>query len=276
MTKPAHGLWIDDAPREVAKPDYWAKLKDHGISVAAVMLESVSAGFDPRYTLAELGVLGNLARRADIELVLTVWPEPRPHYLAQLVEKIPPILRASGATALEFDAESNFTRKRVAGFKNLEEAAEATAQVLIKFRDLAIRSELTTFTMHSENSKSAQLADDVDRLLPQAYSVRNRKDAKGDPLTIEWGGAYGPGAMQRLTLNRALEVPRKENGKPELSCGLAAYDQEWPGHTGEDAMRVAYEAALTYSPKEIRWWSSKWVVGGVAKAYASRFLRSIA
>lgn len=275
-TKPAHGLWIDDAPRLVLTNEYLDRFREHGFSVGAVMLETVKAGFDPKWSLEEIGRIGEKLRGHDIELVLTVWPEPRVEYLAQMVERLPQYLRASGAAALEFDAESNYTRRKVVGFRNIDEASDAIVKVVRKFQtDLDVRSELTTFTMHEELGPRATLADDVDRTLGQGYSVRHRKDAEGRDFEVPWEGhAYSPGTMQRTTFDRALRVPKK-NGKPTLACGLAAYDQEWPGHTGEEAMTVAYEEALRYQPKEVRWWSSKWVIGAMSRPYASRFFRRL-
>ncbi len=58
--------------------------------------------------------------------------------------------------------------------------------------------ELTTFTYHAENSKNAKLAPQMDRLLPQAYSVRHRNNE-----TIDWGDSLGPGRHQTLAISRA-------------------------------------------------------------------------
>lgn len=275
MGTTAHGLWIDDPPRVVLTEAYWARLRELGFTVAALMLESVTPGFDPRYSVADLQRLGELARAHDVELVLTVWPEPRAEYLLQLRQRLPALVRAAGAAALEFDAESNWIGGKVVGFRKLSDAADALVVVVVELRkELDVRSELTTFTMHGENGRHATLADDVDRVLGQGYSVRHRKDAEGRPFDVPWDHAYGPGRMQRLTFDRSLQIPRK-NGKPAISCGLAAYDQEWPEHTGEEAMRVAYREALRYQPKEVRWWSSKWVIGALSRPYAVRFFREL-
>jgi hypothetical protein len=274
MTKPSIGLWIDDPPKLVNDPAYWKKLKEHGVSTAAVMLETVRGGFDPVYSLKQIKSLGELARAQDIELVLTVWPEPRKQYLEDLDARIGVYLEESGAAALEFDAESNWTRGKVEGYPNLDRAGDAFVEVFQRIcGKIDVRTELTTFTMHTENSRSADVAPHVDRLLPQAYSVRHRNGPKGD-YEVPWDDNYGPGPMQKLTLDRALTV-KGAPVKPKVSCGLAAYDQVWPGKKGEDAMLAAYEAALKYDPVEIRLWSSKWVLGVKANGYAARFLLSL-
>lgn len=271
-----HGLWIDCAPRTVMTEDYLRRFHALGFRTGAVMLESITQGFDPKWKLAELGKLGEMFRKLDIELVLTVWPEPNVNYVNELRTKLPALLKASGAAALESDAEGNYIRKKLVGYRTMNDASNAFVEVL---REAAleqdVRSELTTFTMHEENGAKATLADDVDRVLGQAYSVRNRNGADGKPFSVPWDHQYGPGAMQRLTLGRSMQIPKK-NGKPNVSCGLAAYDQEWPGHKGDEAMDVAYQAALKFNPKEIRWWSSKWVVGHLARPYAVRFFERLA
>ena len=40
-------------------------------------------------------------------------------------------------------------------------------------------------------------------------------------------------------------------------------------------MRVAYDAALQYDPVEVRFWSSKWILGIRSNGYASRFIKSL-
>jgi hypothetical protein len=277
MTKPAHGLWIDDPARMVMSDPYWVLFRDLGFSVAALFLDSFTPGFDVRYTDAELAAIGERLRAADVELVITVCPEPRVEYIAQMRQRLPRIIRLCGAAALEYDAESNWMTKKVVGFRSLAEAAEAVDLVGREFQtQLDVRSELTTFTEHNENGPRATLADDVDRVVPQGYSVRNRKDAHGRPIEIPFTGhVYSPGAMQKRTFDKAMLIPKK-NGKPAISCGLAAYDQLWPGKTVTQAMRIAYDESLRYSPKEVRWWSSKWVIGGQAKLPVTQFFRDLA
>jgi hypothetical protein len=82
--------------------------------------------------------------------------------------------------------------------------------------------------------------------------------------------------MQKLTMDKAKTVPGVGTPSgPRLSCGLAAYDQVWPGKSGEAAMQAAWDAAMQHNPIEIRYWSSKWVFGSRRNGYASRFLRSL-
>lgn len=259
------GLWIDDPLRKVLQPSYWDSVVEHNVQVAALMIEDVGKGFDLSYKVDSLVLIRNMAFARDIELVLTTWPEPRRRYMEEFRQEIPKLLEASGASALEFDTEGNWKKNRVRGFKNLTSAGEHLVKMVKGIsRESAVRLELTTYPYHVENSRAAELAPHVHRLLPQAYSVRNRSTGK-----VPWDTRFAPGGMQCLTLDRARQVG------PKLSCGLAAYDQTWPKHSGEEAMRTAWEAAMKYNPLEIRFWSSKWVLGIRRNGYASRFLKSL-
>lgn len=258
------GMWLDDPASHIQKAPFWDELKRHGISTAAIMLEGVGNGFDPKFTVEDLETIGKLARERDIEIVLTCWPQPNKSYLEEFEAEIGKFLVACGAAGLECDLESNWTSRQVVGFKNLDKAGDEVVLILDRLsKKYDVRIEATTFTEHAENSLRADVASHAHRLLPQAYSVRNRSSG-----TILWDGPYGPENMQIRTLDRALQVP----GVQKLSCGLAAYDQVWPGKTGEEAMQKAYEAALKYNPEEIRLWSSKWVIGIKKNGYASRWL----
>lgn len=258
------GLWLDDPPSEIKKAAFWNELKRHGISTAAIMLEGLGNDFDVKFTIADLQKIGKLARERDIEIVLTCWPQPTQKYLNELEENIGRYLEACGASGLECDLEGNWKTTEVKGFPNLDKAGDRLVEILDGVRaKYDVRIEVTTFPGHTENTSRADVAGHADRLLPQGYSVRNRTSGP-----VDWDGRYGPGNMQRLTMDGAISVPND----PKLSCGLAAYDQVWPGKKGEEAMQKAYEAALAYKPVEIRLWSSKWVIGIKKNGYASRWL----
>lgn len=266
------GIWIDDPVKDVLKPEFWDTMVSLDLSVGAIMVERLGGGFDEIYNNETLAKIRKLARERDIELVLTVWPEPDKAWLGEFEQKMPAMLAASGAAALEFDLEGNWLKKQVRGFPNIDKAGDRFVEIFEKVvKPLDVRTEITTYPFHLENNRAADVAPHADRLLPQAYSVRSRSTG-----VIDWGGPYGPGAMQRLTLDRAQTVPGVGAlDGPLLSCGLAAYDQEWPGRTGEDAMEVAFRAAMKYVPLEIRFWSSKWVFGIKDNGYAKRFLKSL-
>lgn len=265
-----HGVWIDDPAASLRKPAYWNLIAEHGFRTAALMLETSETGFDPKYSLDDLRAARSMAFDRDIEIALTVWCEPNPKWIAEFKKNIGGYLKASGASALENDAEHNWHRERVKGFANLDKAGDALVEAWDAVSaDNDVRIEATTFTFHTENSERADIAPHAHRLLPQGYSVRNRSEG-----VIEIDGAYGPGRMQKLTFDRAKAICAKPGG-PRLSCGLAAYDQVWPNVLPEDAMQIAYDAAMAYDPIEIRYWSSKWIFGNRKNGYASRFFKRL-
>ncbi len=272
MTKPMHGIWIDDPVRDVLTGDFWDKMVDHGLSTGAIMLEGLGDGFDSSYSVETLQKIKALALARDIEVVLTTWPEPNQKYMKDFEEQIEDLLDAAGATALEFDLEGNWLPIKVSGYANLDVAGDAFVAMFQRVSArLDVRTECTTYPFHTENNKMADVAPHCDRLLPQAYSVSERSDRE-----VPWDSAYGPGRMQVLTMDRALAVRGVgTTSGPLISCGLAAYEQRFGGRAPEEAMRVAYLAACHYEPVEVRWWSSKHVFGVKANPYASKFIKSI-
>lgn len=276
MSKPSLGVWVDDPVKDTLTEAYWDKLVAHKLTTAAIMLEGLGHGFDPNYRPETLEKIRKLALDRDIEIVLTVWPEPSEDYLKEFEAKIGPMLVAAGAAGLEFDAEGNWLPIKVKGFANLDKAGDELVAVFQRVSAAHdVRTELTTYPFHTENAKTADVAPHADRLLPQAYSVDERSSG-GKEIDVAWGDNYGPGKMQRLTLDRAKLVRGVgTTAGPLISCGLAAYEQRFAGHTPEEAMRIAYEAACAYNPVEIRFWSAKWIFGILANGYASRFIKSI-
>lgn len=65
----------------------------------------------------------------------------------------------------------------------------------------------------------------------------------------------------------------------EIGCGLAAYDQSFPGHTSAEAMETAFAAAVTDGAREIRWWSTEHLIkdiGNKGNSYGEPTLRGLA
>lgn len=269
---PSLGVWIDDPAKDVKTAKYWNTVQDHGFTTAAIMLETSGAGFDPKYDIKTLETIKKLALQRDIEIVLTIWPDPSKKYMEEFEQKIGDYLSASGAAGLEFDCESNWLKNNVVGYNTLDEAGDDFVKLFTRVSEKHdVRTELTTYPYHAENSRTADVAPHCNRLLPQAYSVRSRGEG-----SVEWDDRLGPGNMQKLTIDRALQVSGVGSfSGPLVCCGLAAYDQVWPGKLGEDAMMAAYQAAVAYNPLEIRFWSSKWIFGIKSNGYASKFIMRI-
>lgn len=266
-----HGMWVDDSPRLVLDPRYFDRAADLGIKTLAIMVESSRDGFDPTWSERELDRARFYALARDMELVLTIWPTLFAKYHDELEARIGGLLDAAGAAALDCDAESNF-RERPGSMSKLEAAQRLGAlfDSLRTKRD--VRIEVDTFADHPENGPHAVLATRSDRIIGQAYSVCYRKNAAGVDELVPWDGPLGPGGMQKHTFERSKLIPTH----PPISAGLAAYQQSWPGRKPQDAMAIAYTSSLAYAPREVRWWSAKWIIGSQANGYAADFIKSVA
>lgn len=273
------GVWVDDSHRIQQEP-YMDRMLELGLNVAALMLDTTQRAWDPVYTDKEIETVAKLAELRDIELVLTVWPFPDRSVIDKLAADVQRILTIAPEVirAVEGDAEFNWRPNQVKGFNDLDQAGDYYVNKLTEACEpTKARRELTTFTSHTENGRAADVAPHMDVIFGQAYSVRHRKKRDGSEWLIPWSHLYGPGGMQRHTLERSLQVP----GVPErvaLGCGLPAYDQSWPGRDPKEAMRVAYNAAIRHRVVEVRWWSFKWLIGHLSDRtpYAAEFLKEIA
>lgn len=274
---PTLGAWIDSPRKEVLTPSWWGRFRDHGLSSGAIMVEGAGQGLDYRWDMHDLAHAGVLARQADVELVLTYWLEPSRKYLAEFERTASALLKLSGAAAIDLDQELNWLTSKLEGFSTLDEAAVEAMRVIRGFtHSLDVRIDLTTFPFHAENSARAVLAPKVDRVYPQAYSVVHRKDGTGAPLVVPWGDRLAPGVLQHVAIERAKQIPgANQPGGPEVCCGLALYDQGFAGHGPMESMKVALDTVASYGVKDVRVWSTKWIWGPSANAYAAKFLMSL-
>ena len=251
------GLWVDDPPRTVAQPSYWNELRDLGVRVAAIMVDSVLAGWDLAYHQDQLRRCIGYAIERDIEVVITTWPEPKAPALRAMANGVRELLRL-GAVGWEVDLEGQWQPRFVQGYPSLAAAAAdlASEMDLVRY-DLDCRAEVTTHTGHHEHGVGARVSTKVDRFLSQSYSTRH--DWQG--REVAWDSAMGPGRRQTAAIAQARTIPGVAAGRPRLSVGLAAWDQQWPGHSLQEAFTVALKAALACDPPDVRYWSSKWLVG---------------
>jgi hypothetical protein len=96
-----------------------------------------------------------------------------------------------------------------------------------------------------------------------------REDQAG--RVYEWEDRVrGPGRAQERAIRLAQKLPRVQSGDLGLTLGLAAWSQSWPGHPVAEALGRAGEAALTAEPREIRFWSSPWVLATTREGAAVR------
>lgn len=264
----ARGLWVDCAPNAVAQPAYWSEYRRHGLTEASLMFERSGPGYDERYTDDQLAKVGLYARANDVGLGLAFWPEPNRAYLLELERRLAAMVELAGAVSVDLDCESNWLEEKLRGFASLEDAAAEVLRIVGGIqRRLDVRLEVTTYPFHPENSPKADLAGRAQRRYPQAYGVRTRT-RRGQPFLVEWDSELGPERIVRTSMGKAALI----EGPGVVCCGLAAYDQIFPGRRAADAMRKAYETAVELGAPSVRWWSSKTVFGPQRNDYASRFL----
>jgi hypothetical protein len=273
------GVWLDESPEKALTPEYFDKLIELELKSIAIMLDTARGPWDPQWTPAMIEKACKLAEPRRIELICTVWPYPNKAVLNAMFDDLkewmqisPEVIRAN-----EVDAEFNWKSNLVRDFDNLDVAGDYLVNKMIEVTEPTnARKELTTFTSHTENGRSADVAPHMDVLLVQAYSIRHRNRPGENDWKVPWRHTYGPGNMQKHTLDRTMLVPGVPE-KVEMGCGLAGWDQNWPGHSPEEAMTMAWDSAIRQGCKEIRFWSTKWILGHLAHKtpYGAAFLRSL-
>lgn len=200
------GAWIDDHVSNASKQKFVEYLQQMHITRAAIMINrsNTRPGQVPwalRWDREQLERISNLYRAAGIDLVATCWPQPSRAQIDAMCADMEWILDVLETKTFEVDTEGNWKPRFASGFGSMTGAADYLAE---RMRDLVGPDgelELTTYTYHRENSKTAQLAPLMDRLLPQAYSVRHRGNE-----TVGWNDNLGPGKHQVLAVNRALQA----------------------------------------------------------------------
>jgi hypothetical protein len=261
QTEPQLGMWVDDSPSVALSESYFDKLMSLGLSTLAIMVHRSTAGSEtswrPRWSVSQLEQLRVLAEPRKISLVVTTWPLPSRALLSSFARELPPLMAAAGAVGLEVDTEGNWLESRLDGYADMDEAARALVDML---REVAApsgaRLELTTYPFHAENGAKAKVAPHMDRLFPQAYSVANRQNKE-----VDWNEREGPGQLQTFSAARARSIARVAEGATKLGMGLAAYDQNFTGHTPIEALTLALDSARKAGVVEVRYWSSKWIIG---------------
>jgi hypothetical protein len=288
------GLWVDDPPSHVAKPAYFDKLQAHNIDLIDIMVDTVRPGWDPKRGINArfLSRVSKLAEARNIDVALTIWPEPVRKTIDDMVKHVPALIEAAGAVELCSDTESNYHPRRTKGFRSRggrtgfdlagDYLVDGLREIKSRFNPPIIISQ-STFTSHTENGRAADVAPHMDLVLNQAYGVRNRN--KKNPATgkydlgwkVPWDHSYGPGRMVHTTLDRTEQIPGVLEGKIELGAGLPAYDQKWPRHSVAEAMAMSLNAATDRNVSQVRYWSSKWIVGvkSDGNKAVSRFMRSL-
>lgn len=269
---PKLGVWVDDQAPTVLRDGWLASLAGLGFSTIAIMVQRSTsatsvAPWSARWTPTQLTKLRNLAEPLGLDIVLTTWPLPDKDQLVQMATAMPPLLEAAGAVGFEVDTEGNWDARRLSGFASMTEAATAlVATMRAAAASTKARLELTTYPYHPENDAKAQVAPHMNRLFPQAYSVAQRQGK-----AIPYDDRMGPGRIQPLSVRRAESIPGVPTTEVTLCLGLAAYDQNFTGHDPAMAMADALDAATLQRVPEVRYWSSRWILGSSANPDITRF-----
>lgn len=208
--RPASGLivgaWVDDPIHNAKSEGFVDRLEAMRITRAALMINKSNTRKSDipwlmRWSREDLEAVSALYMSRGIECVGTCWPRPSRTQIDAMCEDMRWVLDVLGSKTFEVDTEGNWKSRFLDGFATMEEAAEYLASSMRKVVGDDGELELTTYTYHRENSAKAQLAKLMDRLLPQAYSVRHRGNA-----TVDWNDALGPGHHQKLALQRARQA----------------------------------------------------------------------
>jgi len=268
------GVWLDDAFSKV-NSDYIALLKKANINSVSIMANKSNTKpedklWELRYKKEDFQKLSKTLNDAGIKVGLTCWPQPSKTQIDLMMKDMAVLLDITGASNFMVDTESNwhpnFLKK-----EELKTMQDASKYLVDNMKDAGVKHkvkiELTTFPYHKENSKDALVAPHMDALFPQAYSVANR-----DNGVIPWDDRLGPGKMQELSLKRTKQI---KDFKGEFAIGLAAYDQVFDGHTGQEAMKKSLDKSIELGVTKVFYWSSKWVVGSVKTKYGIDFLSKL-
>lgn len=277
------GLWVDLPKRTVLSPYFFHWVAEVlRFDLVSIMIDNADPEVEFLWTAKDIERAWKLADRYALEIGLTTWPYPNKQLLKKMMEKMDELLKAGGVNEWETDQEFNWRASNVRGFADLDLAGDCfVAEKHAICQKHEVRNTLTTFTYHTENSIRAGTAPHMDRLVVQAYAVDER-----DGRDISWDNRLGPGNMQKLTIDRTLEVPGVKDGKPELGVGHAAWNQDhfrqrdgsgWRIVPPQEAMQVSFEAALAYSPVAHNWWSAKFTYPESPRfnSYAEAFLKTL-
>lgn len=252
----------------------WSRIQDHlqahlkalgklHITRVCVMCNQPS---DNEFNMASFPAEGcrrfsDVLRPLGIGLTLTTWAQPTRAYLDGLGEELPELADQVGSD-IELDLEGQWTEAaaRRAGW-TLEQAENYLLGCL---RPLPTGRRLCITPAYVR--PQLQFAKRCDEVAMQCYS----RCGANDPARA-WDAWSGPGQYQQ----RGARMLRKELPQAHHVLGLAAWDQEYPGHDAAESMARAWDTCEQASISEVRYWSWTWIVGTDAKkrGYAFRFLK---
>lgn len=215
------------------------------------------------WTPEQLELWCRMLRAAGIEPTIVVWPRPTRTWiegaLGGTVSSLPlAVVAARCGAAVEFDAEGgNWKSSLVSGYPSLTAASRALVDgVRDGLRRHGGGRLKVGATVHTGRLQR-ELTSLCDYVAIQAYSQAQDDDRDGRVDDgYDFGEPYGPGERQRLGARMVRGL-----GGPELVMGLAAYNQDFPGHSTSAAMLAAWNAAAAEGARRVRYWSMKWIIG---------------
>lgn len=284
------GLWGDLPKAMILTPEFFAWFAEElRFDLLSIMIDDADPKVEFSWNEKDVEKALKLADPYAIEIGLTTWPYPVPELLRQMKVKMDALLGVGPVAEWETDQEFNFQEDDVRGYPNLVVASNALVEIKVELCvKHGCRNVVTTFTYHVENSSRSLTIPRADRAAIQAYATDER-----DGKRVTWNHRLGPGNMQKLTLDRTMQIPGVKEGKVELEVGHAAWNQEGftekqksivKGKTvekwvsvPEKAMRISFEASLPYKPVAHNWWSLKYVYPKSPRynVYSFNFLRSL-
>lgn len=241
------GIWYDRKPRTSDAP----LLKDLGFSMVNIMLNSSEDdGIKPKRKWRKKEVMPFVQACKDegISVGVTVWNRPNRTYLDNLfslLEQYP----LEMLDRIEADAEGNWRKRH----GNLEICAPYYIDGL-RAKYPASKLGSTSYIYHGEYSGAGgYITNHSDYFCIQAYSTnkKNKEGVRG--IKVPWNHKYGPGAKQRLAIDRIKGM----DPKIPQHIGLPVWAQKWKGHTILEAMDKAEDEAVDYGFKGIWRWSAK-------------------
>ena len=286
------GVWGDLPKRMILTEEFFDWFANElGFDLLSLMIDDA----DPRVVFSwnekDVEKVLKLADKHAIEIGLTTWPFPVQELLLLMEKKMDALLAVGPVAEWETDQEFNWQEDDVNkdDYKNLDEAGDELVEIKERqCKKHGCRNVVTTFTYHIENSSRSDTILHADRAAIQAYATDER-----DGKRVTWNHRLGPGRMQKLTLDRTMQIPGVKEGKVELLVGHAAWNQEgftekqtvivkgkpvekWVS-VPEKAMRVSFEASLPYKPIAHNWWSLKYIYPKSRRfnEYSFNFLRTL-
>lgn len=282
-------LYVDEPKFVVLTNDWFDRLEEDDIDAISIMIDQSDSIWKSAYNENDIERLLLLADKRAVEVIVSYWPFPNINWMNSAFADLDRLCAVGPINAVEADVEFNINAKYVRGYESCERrdehgkrivsALEMWAEDYIRRVDelqnkYDVRKEIDTFTSHTENGRCAIITPHMDRIYVQAYSVSYRPDGHGGHNDIPYEHIYGPGNMQKMSLDRTMLIPAVRDGSVQVGYAHAIFGQNFVNHDPYDTMMCAAKAALNHetNPVWIRSWSSK---HRNYNSYARRFLRDI-